>query len=438
MTHHGDGGEGGVLVPGVTAPSSVTCVRSLGRRGISTVVGSEAAQTPARSSRYCDEFVGLPDPADDLTAYAEALVTIAQRKDVRTIIPVREEDIYALARVKTTIAEEIATPWPDFDTLRRVQDRTELFAAAEAAGVAAPETALVDEWDDWDREVIIKPRYTVAAPAYLGQTAAQYEIGTTSYHDPGTPADPIALRDAHGHVPLVQEYVAGPHEYGFFALYDHGEPVATFQHRQRRTYKYAGGPSAYRESVAIPALDTAGRALLDHLDWHGLAMVELLRDPDTGEFKLMEVNPRFWSSLPFTVQAGVDFPAYYWQLATDAPPETLPDYTTGIAGHLLRGEACHIHSVLTEEHAFVERPSLGRTIGAVGTSLIRHPRVDYLARDDPMPFVRDLLNVVRPSQQCDVPQSDGTATYDSIQGPPPTDTSEQADTPTDAPERVNP
>lgn len=433
MSPHDIAGEGSVLVPGVVAPSSVTCVRSLGRQGISTLVGSESENTPAASSRYCDEFVDLPDPADDLTAYTEALLAVAQRPDVQTIIPVREEDIYALSKHKHAFAEKIATPWPDFDTLRCVQDRIKLFAEAEAAGVAIPETMLVDQWNEWGRKIIIKPRYTVAAPAYLGPETDDYEIGTTTYHDPGTPADPVALRETHGHVPLVQEYIADPHEYGFFALYDHGDPVATFQHRQRRAHKYCGGPSAYRESVSLPALETAGRALLDHLDWHGLAMVEFLRDPDTGEFKLMEVNPRFWSSLPFTVHAGVDFPTYYWQLAHDEPPATPPDYTTGTAGHLLRGELGHLHSVLTEEYAFVERPSLGRTLSAILTSLIRHPHVDYPALDDPKPFFQDLRQLVRPDADRET-QKDSD---DSHQCSPPLCSRNEIDTATDTGEAIN-
>jgi len=188
--------------------------------------------------------------------------------------------------------------------------------------------------------------------------------------------------------------VPGTDEYGFFALYDEGEPVAAFQHRQLRGYKYCGGPSAYRESVDIPELEAAGLRLLDHLDWHGLAMVEFLRDDETGEFKLMEVNPRFWSSLPFTVQAGVDFPNCYRALAAGERPATDPDYEVGIAGHLLRGELLHLHSVLFEDYPLVDRPSVVGTAAAMVASLVRHPRFDYLSADDLGPFLRDFGGVV--------------------------------------------
>ena len=384
-----------VIVPGITAPSTVACIRSLNPRGVETIVGSEDRTTPASVSSYCDRFITLPDPRRDLETYGETLLALAARPNVETIIPVREEDVYALSVNKADFAEEIGTPFPDFDTLRRVQDRVELFAAAEAAGVGAPDTRLLNEWDDWDREMIIKPRYTVAAPEYLGADADLSDIGSTVYHEPGTPPAVESMLNDWGHVPLAQAYVPDSREYGFFALYDHGEPVATFQHCQKRGYKYSGGPSSYRESVDIPELEAAGLALLDELEWHGLAMVEFLRDPETGEFKLMEINPRFWSSLPFTVRAGVDFPLYYWQLATGEPVTANSSYKVDIGGHLLRGEACHLHSVLADDFPLVERPAFTTALADVATSIVSEPRFDYAVADDYWPFLRDGVTFVK-------------------------------------------
>lgn len=394
--------DAGVLVPGITAPSTVACVRSLGRRSVPTVVAAHSRTTPAAASRYCDTVVELPDPSDGLSAYADALVSLAVRDDVRTVIPVREADVFVLSKHKDEFATVVETPWPDFETLRRVQDRLELLEAADAAGVDAPETAPLDEWDDWSRKTITKPRYSITAPAYLGADS-QGRVGSTVYNEPNERPDIDACVDERGHVPIVQEYVSDSYEYGFFALYDRGEAVATFQHRQHRGYKYPGGPSAYRESVRIPELDTAGRALLDELEWHGLAMVEFLRDPETGAFKLMEVNPRFWSSLPFSVRAGADFPYYYWQLATGESIDQ-PAYDVGIGGHLLRGELCYLHSVATETYPFVEKPALSSAVWDVSISLVREPRFDYAVADDLRPFVRDCLNVIRPGLRALAPE----------------------------------
>ncbi|ELZ09330.1 ATP-grasp protein-like protein [Halovivax asiaticus JCM 14624] len=383
-----------VVVPAIDAPSSVACLRSLGRRGVRTVVVSETPTAPAVHSAYCDEVVPVPAPQDDLLGYRDALLDLARRDAVHAIVPVREADVYVLSRYREQFAAEIEPLWPAPDTLRRVQDRCTLFEAAETAGIDAPETHLVGEVDDPGREWIVKPRYSILADAYVDCDPADCTAPpTTTYLPPGTEPDVAALTAEMGHEPICQEYVHTPHEYGFFALYDEGEPVATFQHRQRRGYSYAGGPSAFRESVDISALETAGLALLDELDWHGLAMVEFLRDEETGEFKLMEINPRFWSSLPFTVQAGVDFPYYYWQLCNGGG-EIAPAYDVGVAGHLLRGELLYLHSILADDVDLVDRPSFPAAVGSVARSLVSHPRFDYLQKDDIRPFVQDLRNAV--------------------------------------------
>lgn len=383
----------GVIVPAIDAASSVACIRSLGRHGVPTVVVSELAHPPGFASKYATETVRVPDPTRELEAYGDILLGLARRRDVRTIIPVRESDIYLLAKHRDEFANHVGTPWVDLDRLRRVQDRVELFAAAEAADVGAPRTTPMDEWYDWDRPLVVKPRYTMHAPEYDDRfEEARIETRSAQYLEPGTVPSLEAWEAELGHVPLVQEYVPNTDEYAFFGLYEDGEAVATFQHRQRRAYKYVGGPSSFRESTDIPELDAAGRRLLEELEWDGLAMVEFLREPDTGEFVLMEVNPRTWTSLPFTVQAGVDFPYYYWLLATDQRSRIDANYEVGIAGHLLRGEALYLHSVLFEDYPLIERPSIVRAVREVAGSMVDHPRFDLLSTDDPRPFVRDALN----------------------------------------------
>jgi len=389
-------GPAAVVVPAIAAPSSVACVRSLGKRGIHTVVVSEDEDAAAFRSRYAGETVVVPDPHEDLVAYKDALLSLAMRPDVLTILPVREEDVYVLAQYREAFEPHVETLWPTAEGLRRAQDRVELFDAAERAGVAVPDTRLLDEVDDWDREWVVKGRYTLLADAYVDDLSPgrSRDPPSTQYLNGDRP-DVETIRSQNGHTPIVQEFLPTTDEYAFFALYDEGEPVRTFQHRQVRAYNYAGGPSAFRESVSIPELGAAGRALLDELEWHGLAMVEFLRDDDTGEFELMEINPRLWSSLPFSVRAGADFPHDYWLLARGERERIVDDYEVGTAGHLIRGELSYLHSVLFDDEELVERPVRSEAFSAVAASLREYPRFDYLRLDDPRPFVRDALNAIR-------------------------------------------
>jgi len=358
---------------------------------VRTVVVSEDSRTPAISSKYCDETVRTVDPNTDMRQYGRLLLDLASRQSVRTIIPVREPDIYVLAERREEFGEYVGTPWPDFETLEKVQDRRRLFEIAESASIAVPETRLLTDWDNWDQRTIVKSRYNII----VADNEAHYP--GVEYIDPSTAPDTAKLIDEMGHEPIAQEYMSDPAEYGFFALFDEGSPVTTFQHRQVRGYKYSGGPSAFREAVHIPDLQDAGLRLLEALDWHGLAMVEFKRDD--GEFKLMEVNPRFWSSLPFSVRAGVDFPYQYYRLATGASVDETEHYDVGTAGHLIRGEIGYLLSLFFHETPLADRPDPVSAFNTIGSSLLQHPRFDYLDPDDPKPFVRDIQRMMRNAVQ---------------------------------------
>ncbi|WP_254524889.1 ATP-grasp domain-containing protein [Natrinema caseinilyticum] len=381
-----------VVVPAV-APSSAACIRSLGSRGIRTIAVSETEAAPEFHSRHCDETLVVPDPETDFLGYKDALLGLAKRPSVQTITPLREEDVWALAKYRSEFATHITPLWPTVESLRTVYDRVELMNAASEAGVAVPETSTFDEVDDWGHEQIAKPRYAILTDEYVASMSSTEVVhpGSVSFLQPGHRPDREELVSEMGHVPIVQEYVPGP-EYALWALYDRGDVVATCQKHQLRGYSYAGNTSVARQTTSIPDLETAGRRLLEALDWHGPVSVQFVRNEATGEFTLLEINPRFWVSLECPLQAGVDFAYYYWCLACDLPVRAESDYEPGVATHLLRGELLHILSILREENPLVEPPSLPGTVWDVASSIRRQPHFDYLSVTDPGPFVRDVLN----------------------------------------------
>jgi predicted ATP-grasp superfamily ATP-dependent carboligase len=127
-----------------------------------------------------------------------------------------------------------------------------------------------------------------------------------------------------------------------------GEPIVQFAHRRLREKPPSGGVSVFRESIALPQVmtDYAIR-LLQHVHWHGVAMVEFKVDQQTGEPMLMEINGRFWGSLQLAIDAGVDFPYLLYKLFTgqEIPPNAT-DYQIGVTSRWLLGDLDHLYSRL--------------------------------------------------------------------------------------------
>ncbi len=381
--------RGAVLIPMGLESKGYACMRSPSEHGLGTIIASEYETVPAASSRFCDESERLPDPTVDLLAYRDALLDIAARPDVETVLPTRVQDTYLFSMYQSAIEEHVSLVTPPKETLRTVHDRTRLAAAAEAAAVPVPETRLLSEATDDNRPRIVKSRYNLLASEYVDsydETESCIEKSIT-HIKPGERLDKAGIRREMGHDPIVQEYVPSSHEYLFGALYDHGEPLATFQHRQIRGDSYTGGGGVYRETTDIPELDAVGRKLLDSIDYHGLACIEYMKHETTGEFYLTEINPRLWQSVPCAVSAGADFPWFYYLMAAGRAEEIDPRYEVGHGTHQLYGEVSHFKSLLTDSSPIVERPSIPGTAWEILTSCYGNPRFDDLRFDDPMPFV---------------------------------------------------
>jgi len=388
------------LLPTGREAATYTCVRSLAAGGVSPIVASEKGGVPATKSRFVDRTATLPDPREDLLAYRDALLALADRPDVETIYPIRAEDGYVLSRYEEAFADRVSLVVPPFDHIERVHDRLALAAAAEAAGVPVPETQSLDAVEDWDGRHVVKSRYNVLAEPYLPERAPEDldVVKSIEHVPPGAEPDVDELVDAFDHTPIAQEFVPTDGEFMVAALYDHGTPVATFQHRQIRGDSYTGGGGVYRRSIYDTELESVARDLLDELDWHGLACIEYMRDARTGEYVLTEINPRFWQSLPSTVRAGADFPAYYWLQATGRGEEIDPTYETGVGSHLLHGELGHLLSIRSEDSPHVERPSMAGTALTIAASCLAEPRFDYLRFDDPAPFLAGISTKLRGSR----------------------------------------
>jgi hypothetical protein len=131
--------------------------------------------------------------------------------------------------------------------------------------------------------------------------------------------------------PLVQEYVPGK-GLGIELCMSGGQVACAFQHERIHELPVSGGPGVYRRSVPLdPALLEQAVALLRAMDWEGVAMVEFRRDSEHKRNVLMEVNGRFWGSLPLAVAAGANFPHVLYRTMGEGERVAPAPYRVGVA-----------------------------------------------------------------------------------------------------------
>lgn len=82
--------------------------------------------------------------------------------------------------------------------------------------------------------------------------------------------------------------------------------------------------------------------LLNSLNWHGVAEVEFKWDEKNKEFKLIEINPKFWASVEAALRAGVNFGYYLCEMAKGKELEYSEEYNRNLKFHFPSRELQHI------------------------------------------------------------------------------------------------
>src|SRR5205814_3735443 len=93
-----------------------------------------------------------------------------------------------------------------------------------------------------------------------------------------------------------------------------------------------------------PLIRQAALSILEKLRWHGVAMVEFRKQAD-GTPVFLEVNGRFWNSLPLAIYAGVDFPSLLAEMAEHGDIKSLSGYPAGVRCRWFLGDFRHLLEV---------------------------------------------------------------------------------------------
>ena len=333
-----------VLVTDGNFKHTLAAVRSLGKNGAEVTVFSHLFICVSFFSKYCRHRVIAPDPEKD-PMFAAFLLEYVKKNHVDVLLPISFAAVMQVSRIRNELEKYVKIPLADDEALYIAGSKDRTIKYAETIGIRVPKT-----WyplTESDVEVIAREA------SYPAVIKGSEESGFVRYAN--TPGELLEkFRCISRYSPVIQEYITGE-GYGFFALYNHGTARAIFMHKRIREYPVTGGPSAVAESVYIPALRDAGLRILDRLNWHGVAMVEFKKDEKTGEFILMEINPKFWGSLGLSIAAGVDFPSLACTMAIDGDIDPVCQYKTGVKYRwLFPADLFHVMTKPRALHQFVQ------------------------------------------------------------------------------------
>lgn len=319
--------RGKALVLGSETGGFLGVIRSLGRRGIEVHIAWCPQDAPASRSRYVRAAHRLPRPGEG-DGWVQAFADLMARERFDLVIATDDPTLIPLQRQRAALEPHGRLYLLDERSFQVTFDkiRTREFAQACDVPVAAGET--VSEEAEIEAvlarrslPLIVRPQASFQSGDLERRNSVKRAYSAEEAHAA------IAERLALGPV-LVEENVTGT-GWGVEVLATEGEIVAIQQH-ERLHEPLQGGGSSYRRTVALhPAFGQAVARMLRELRYTGVAMFEFKGDPD-GRWILVEINGRFWGSLPLSLAAGIDFPYGLWQLLVEGSVTVPSRYRLGV------------------------------------------------------------------------------------------------------------
>ena len=207
---------------------------------------------------------------------------------------------------------------PSWDTIQWTYDKRLSYQRAAELGIDFPRSYHPKTPDDVARlecrfPVILKPAFRKGADEFTQAKAwkADDRAALIALYEK---ASALVGSDAV----IVQEWIpgTGSAQFSYAGLWDHGRPVASLVARRTRQHPIDfGRSSTFVESIEQPEVEALAGRFLKSLDYTGVAEVEFKYDARERQYKLLDVNGRFWTWCGLGSLAGVDFPYLAWRQA---------------------------------------------------------------------------------------------------------------------------
>lgn len=364
---------------------TLAVVRSLGSRNIRVIVSEKTRWHVSGMSKYCSKTLVSPDPGNQPERYKDWLLDVVRRENCDMVFPMDDDTMSITIECQEELSPLCKLAVPPRTSYYRALDKAETIKMARMAGVPCPLTLETihlgdhpgkDELLEWigplSFPLVIKPRFSSGARGIrmVDQEDQMWKV----------------FQEVHRLFPhpMIQEYIPPGDKFDICLCYDASHQLrASYAQKQIRNYPLQKGPSTVHESAYAPELIDLAQRLFMHIPWNGVADIEFMIDPRNGQPMLMEINPRFWSSLHLSIRSGVDFPWILYQMSQGHHESPVTDYVVGKRGRaLLPGDVLH----------FLSNPDRWRMDPPIWTTTLPD---DTISVKDPLPMLGFVLSTLR-------------------------------------------
>lgn len=308
-------GPGALIVGGDCGSLSV--IRSLGRHGIPARYVTDI-DFLAKFSRYTKASASWPGPGHP--AALSFLLNLADQEGLAgwLLIPIGDAEVEFVSKNRERLSPTYRLTTPDWETIQWAVDKKLTYQRAENLGIPYPRTYHVRSLEDVERLEFLFP--------LILKPAKKEEINAFTLAKAWRVDDRAQLRARYNQAVslvgpnniVVQELIpgSGSAQYSYAGLWHNGSPTASLVARRTRQLPVDfGRGSTFVETLENRDIEDAANRFLQSINYNGVVEIEFKFDDRQRCYKLLDVNPRFWTWNYLTQLAGLDLPYLLWQQA---------------------------------------------------------------------------------------------------------------------------
>jgi len=384
--------RGKVLVLGSDTRSFLAVIRSLGRAGLTVHTAWAHPQSLALRSRYISANHQLAEPTADFSEWGSGLVRLFQAENYSLVIPTNDQSIIPLQLNRIELSKSAPLYLVDDEVYEISRDKIRSCELANSLGLPLPKFAVVSSEAELEQvavtfqfPLVVKPRSSFTEKDLHAKNHVWKARDLASF-----------MARARGALPsgslLVQEHFSGV-GVGVEVLAQAGEVLYAFQHRRLHEPLHGGG-STYRCSEALNAELLEGtRQLVRALNYTGIGMFEFRVNQTSKQWIFVEINSRFWGSLPLAIAAGADFPRFLFEMLVLGRRNFPAEYSIPLFARNLVSDLRYVWSNLTASKSdeLLNTTQNVVVLKELFNVVTLRERWDTLTLDDPSPGLAELI-----------------------------------------------
>lgn len=385
-----------VLVIGNDERSFLSVIRSLGRAGLSVHINCASSWSIALHSKYITKKITLNSYSKDRDKWINEFILLLEKENYDLVIPCDDPALIPIYNHRQELEHFDCIRLLNEESYHIVFSKQKSYSLAKSLGVSVPKEIVISNIDDGKKSissfsfpVVIKPACSFKSNDISIRHIVKKAYNIVEFED--------ILNESliDGSVQIQQNIIGIG--VGIELLVNDGDVLFAFQHNRIHEPLHGGGSSYRRSEVLDPGMYEASCKIMKALDYSGVAMIEYKYNIDNKKWYFIEINGRFWGSLPLALSAGADFPKFYYQSCVEDKQVFLQEYKIGVYCRNFDNDITWFLNNLEADHddKTLSTIPVWKVFGELSNLFMLKEHSDTFVWDDPKPGIAELWIIIK-------------------------------------------